>query len=128
MGGKKTKKTKNIELCMVRPIWPPSGTSLWRHRACVLSCIIRIFTAHGKKNKKTKNIELYTVRPIWPPSGTSLWRVRACVLLCIIRIFTAHGKKKQRNKKHRIVYGYANLASVRDLPLAAPRMRPVMYN
>merc|ERR1712078_809060 len=74
-----------------------------------------------------KNNELYMVRPIWPPSGTSLWRVPACVLSCIVRIFTAHGKKIKK-QKHRIGYGTANLASVRDLPLAAASMRPVMYN
>merc|ERR1712078_519584 len=109
----KNKKTKNIELYIVRPIWPPSGTSLWRQRACDLLCIIRIFTAHGKQFKKIKNIELYIVRPIWPPSRTSLWRQRACDLLCIIRIFTAHGKKNKKTKNIEIVYCTANLACVR---------------
>ena len=70
---KKIKKTKNIELYTVRPIWPASGTSLWRQPACVLSYIIRIFTADEKQSKKqkTKNCILYGQfgLPPGPPFG-----------------------------------------------------------
>merc|ERR1712078_338438 len=100
----------------VRPIGLLTGIGVTRESA------LRALGACAKNN------ELFMGTPIWPLSGTSLWRHRACVLLCLIRIFTAHGKKIKKNKKHRIVYCTANLASVRDLPLAGPSMRPVMYN